>query len=57
MIIILRFDEEATSKHIKFHANDHWAVGALSSYWLFHELLPKEVDRIIVIESDTVGDS
>lgn len=53
-IIILRFDEEAASEHIKFRPGDHWAVGAMSSYWLFHELLPQEVDRIIVIESDTV---
>lgn len=53
-IIILRFDEVAASKHIKFRPSDHWAVGAMSSYWLFHELLPEEVDRIIVIESDTV---
>lgn len=53
-IIILRFDEEAASRHIRFGINDHWAVGAMSSYWMFHELLPEEVDRIIVIESDTV---
>lgn len=53
-IIILRFDEEAAGRHIKFGPNDHWAVGAMSSYWMFHELLPEEVDRIIVIESDTV---
>lgn len=53
-IIILRFDEKAAGEHIKLRANDHWAVGAMSSYWLFHDLLPEEVDRIIVIESDTV---
>lgn len=53
-IIILRFDEEAAARHIRFAAGEHWAVGAMSSYWIFHELLPKEVDRIIVIESDTV---
>lgn len=53
-IIILRFDEEAAARHIRFGAGEHWAVGAMSSYWIFHELLPKDVDRIIVIESDTV---
>lgn len=53
-IIILRFDEEEAAKYIKFRPGDHWAVGAMSSYWLFHRLLPEEVDRIIVIESDTV---
>ncbi len=53
-IIILKFDEEAASRHIQFGPNDHWAVGAMSSYWMFHELLPEDVDRIIAIESDTV---
>lgn len=53
-IIILRFDEDRASKQVKLRATDHWAIGTMSSYWLFHELLPEEVDRIIVIESDTV---
>lgn len=53
-IIILWFDEEEAGRHIKFGTNDHWAVGAMSSYWIFHKLLPDDVDRIIVIESDTV---
>ncbi|MDD6628137.1 MAG: glycosyltransferase [Lachnospiraceae bacterium] len=53
-IIILPFNEEVASKHIQVHADDHWPIGTMSSYWLFHELLPEDVDRIIVIESDTV---
>lgn len=53
-IIILRFDEQVASHHIQVHADDHWPIGTMSSYWLFHELLPKDVDRILVIESDTV---
>ncbi|MBO5472320.1 MAG: hypothetical protein J6A08_00785 [Lachnospiraceae bacterium] len=53
-IMILRFDEKKASEQIKLRENDHWAIGTMSSYWLFHELLPEEVDRIIVIESDTV---
>lgn len=53
-IIILRFDEKRASEQVKLRASDHWAIGTMSSYWLFHELLPEEVDRIIVIESDTV---
>lgn len=53
-IIILRFDEEKAAKQIQLRGSVHWAIGAMSSYWLFHELLPEEVDRIIVIESDTV---
>lgn len=53
-IIILRFDEQVAGRYIQVHADDHWPIGTMSSYWLFHELLPEEVDRIIVIESDTV---
>lgn len=53
-IIILRFDEKRAGEQIKLRGSDHWAIGTMSSYWLFHELLPEEVDRIIVIESDTV---
>lgn len=53
-IVILRFDEQVAGKHIQVHADDHWPIGTMSSYWLFHELLPEEVDRILVIESDTV---
>lgn len=53
-IIILRFDEEIASQYIRLEAEDHWPIGTMSSYWLFHELLPQDVDRIMVIESDTV---
>lgn len=53
-IIILRFDEKRAGEQVKLRATDHWAIGTMSSYWIFHELLPEEVDRIIVIESDTV---
>ena len=53
-IIILHFDEEMASKHIQMQKGGHWPIGTMSSYWLFHELLPEDVDRILVIESDTV---
>lgn len=53
-IIILRFDEEYAKKFISYRDGAHWAIGTMSSYWLFHTLLPDDVDRIIVIESDTV---
>lgn len=53
-IHILRFDEEKAKGHIHIGKKDHWPIGTMSSYWLFHELLPEEVDRIMVIESDTV---
>lgn len=53
-IKILRFDEEKASKHIFIKKDDHWPIGTMSSYWLFHELLPETVERIMVIESDTV---
>ena len=53
-IILLHFDEEMASKYIQTQKGSHWPIGTMSSYWLFHELLPEEVDRILVIESDTV---
>lgn len=53
-IFILRFNEETASKYIRVEIDDHWPIGTMSSYWLFHELLPDDVDRIMVIESDTV---
>lgn len=53
-IYILRFDEEKAGEYIHIDKKDHWPVGTMSSYWLFHELLPEDVDRIMVIESDTV---
>lgn len=53
-IIILRFDEEIAGKYIHIDGSYHWPIGTMSSYWLFHELLPEDVDRIMIIESDTV---
>jgi len=53
-IIILKFDEEVAGKYIHIDHSYHWPIGTMSSYWLFHELLPEDVDRIMVIESDTV---
>lgn len=53
-IHILRFDEEKAGEYIHIDKKDHWPIGTMSSYWLFHELLPENVDRIMVIESDTV---
>lgn len=53
-IIILRFDEEFAGKYIYIDSGYHWPIGTMSSYWLFHELLSADVDRIMVIESDTV---
>lgn len=52
-IIILRFDEEMARGKI-VSASDHWPLGTLGCYWLFHELLPDDVDRILALESDAV---
>ncbi|MCM1251814.1 MAG: hypothetical protein NC321_03265 [Clostridium sp.] len=52
-IIILHFDEKMAKGKI-VSASDHWPLGTLGCYWMFHELLPKEVDRILAIESDAV---
>lgn len=53
-IILLHFDEAMATNHIMTRKAGHWSIGTMSSYWLFHELLPEDVDRILVIESDTV---
>ena len=52
-IIILRFDEEMARGKI-VSASDHWPLGTLGCYWLFHELLPPEVDKILALESDSI---
>lgn len=52
-VIILRFDEEMARGKI-VSASDHWPLGTLGCYWLFHELLPGDVDRILALESDAV---
>lgn len=54
-IIICSFDEEACRKQIVSSDPEHWPVGAMSCYWMFHELLPQEVERILAIEADTVS--
>lgn len=52
-IVILRFDEEMARGKI-VSASDHWPLGTLGCYWLFHKLLPDDVDRILALESDAV---
>lgn len=52
-IIILHFDEEMARGKI-VSTSDHWPLGTLGCYWLFHELLPGDVDRILALESDAV---
>lgn len=52
-IAILHFDEEMARGKI-VSASDHWPLGTLGCYWLFHELLPDDVDRILALESDAV---
>ena len=53
-IVILRFDESMAEGKVKNGDSEHWPLGTLGCYWMFHELLPKDVDRIMAIESDTV---
>lgn len=53
-IIILHFDEEKARKRIVCKSAEHWPLGTLGCYWMFHELLPEDVERIIAIEADTV---
>ncbi|MGN0278016.1 MAG: glycosyltransferase family 8 protein [Lachnospiraceae bacterium] len=53
-IIICSFDEKECRKQIISSDPEHWPVGAMSCYWMFHEFLPEDVDRILAIEADTV---
>ena len=53
-IIILRFDESMAKGKVQHAEGSHWPLGTLGCYWMFHELLPDDVDRILAIESDTV---
>lgn len=53
-IVILHFDEDMAKGRIVCGSAEHWPLGTLGCYWLFHELLPAEVERIMAIESDTI---
>lgn len=53
-IVILPFDENKAKDSIKVGDAEHWPVGTLGCYWMFHELLPDDVDRILAIESDAI---
>ena len=52
-IIILHFDEEMAKGKI-VSISEHWPLATLGCYWIFHKLLPQEVDRILALESDAV---
>lgn len=53
-IIIIPFDDNMARKYTASSDEKHWPMATMSCYWLFHVLLPEDVDRIMVIESDTV---
>lgn len=53
-IFILHFDENMAEEKIVCGNKDHWPLATLSCYWLFHSLLPMDVDRIMAMEADTV---
>ena len=53
-VILRRVNEEACRKQIISSDPEHWPVGAMACYWMFHELLPAEVERVLAIEADTV---
>ena len=53
-IEILRFNEEMARGRIVCADEKHWPLGTLACYWLFHVLLPSDMDRIMAVESDTV---
>lgn len=53
-IVILHFDVNKARENIVCKDPDHWPLGTLGCYWMFHELLPPDVDRILALEADTV---
>ena len=53
-IIILLFDEKVAEKQIILGDKNHWPLATLACYWLFHDLLPNDVERIIMLESDVL---
>ena len=53
-IVILHFDEKMAKEKVHIAKEGHWPLGTLGCYWMFHELLPDDVDRIMALESDTV---
>ncbi len=53
-IVILHFDVNKAKSSIVCKNPEHWPLGTLGCYWMFHELLPEDVDRILAIEADTV---
>lgn len=53
-IIIVPFDDEMARSYTNSSDEDHWPMATMSCYWMFHALLPEDVDRIMAIESDTV---
>lgn len=53
-IIIIPFDDDMARGYTTSSDEKHWPMATMSCYWLFHVLLPDDVDRIMAIESDTV---
>lgn len=53
-IIILHFDERVAEKQIILGDKNHWPLATLACYWLFHDLLPNDVERIMMLESDVL---
>lgn len=54
-IVLIQFNAEEAREKAGLKAVGRWPIGLYSCYWLFHYLLPEEVDRIMTIEADTVS--
>lgn len=54
-IILIRFSEEEAREKAGLKQFGRWPIGLYSCYWLFHYLLPVEVDKIMTIEADTIS--
>lgn len=53
-IILIHFNEGEAKEKGGLKEVGHWSIGLYSCYWLFHYLLPEDVDKIMTLEVDTV---
>lgn len=53
-IFLIRFNADEAREKAGLQSTGRWPIGLYSCYWLFHYLLPAEVDKIMTLEADTV---
>lgn len=53
-IVLIQFNEVEAREKTGLKEVGRWPIGLYSCYWLFHYLLPTDVDKIMTIEADTI---